>query len=271
MSVGQVPAGTLAVGVADIRQGFSRRQVWWTLTWHSIRSSYRRTYLGPWWITLQSMVFVAGLSLLFGILLQQDVQQFVPYVAIGVIVFNWMIGMIQGGAQSIIANTGSIESTPGPLSTYVFAVFAKSTIQLMHDFIVIVAVVIIFQVSITWSIILLPIALVVVAVNGIAVGLWLGPVVARYRDVGEIVTSLVRVLFFFTPIFWVANDLTTGQKAALAGWNPLAYFLEIVRAPLLGEWPGQVALIGAAVITVLNCCVGVWHFSRVRTRLAYWV
>ncbi len=270
-TVGEVPAGGLRAGVADIRQGIGRYQVWATLTWHSIRSAYRRTYLGPWWITLQTVVFVAGLSLLFGILLDQDVKTFVPYVAIGYIVFTWITGMIQGGANAIVKNASGISSTPGPLSTYILEGFASNTIQFAHDSIVIVAVMILFQVPVGWSLVLVPVALIIICINGIAVGLWLGPVVARYRDVGEIVTSIVRVMFFFTPIFWVVNDLTPKQQAAIAGWNPLAYLLEFMRAPLLGEWPGQIAVIGTLALTVVNVSIGVWHFSRVHNRIAYWV
>ncbi|MDP2287934.1 MAG: ABC transporter permease [Actinomycetota bacterium] len=270
-AVGEVPAGSLTAGIADIKAGVSRYQVWGTLTWHSIRSSYRRTYLGPWWITLQTVVFVAGLSMLFGILLDQDIHTFVPYVAIGFIVFTWMTGMIQGGANAIVKNASGITSTPGPMSTYVLEGFASTTIQFGHDAIVIVAVLVLFQVPVGWSIVLVPVALALICINGIAVGLWLGPVVARYRDVGQIVTSIVRVMFFFTPIFWVADDLTSKQQAAIAGWNPLAYLLEFMRAPLLGEWPGQIAVIGTFVITFVNVIVGVWHFSRVHNRIAYWV
>lgn len=270
-AVGEVPAGTLADGIDDIAAGIRRWPVWFTLTWHGIRSSYRRTYLGPWWITLQTVVFVAGLAVLFGVLLQQDMKTFVPYVAIGFIVFNWMTSMIQLGSTSIVSGASGISSTPGPLSIHALQVFAGATIQFAHDAVVIVAVLIVFQVHVTWSLVLIPVALVVMCVNGIAIGLWLGPVVARYRDVGQIVTSVMRIMFFFTPIFWVVNDLTPKQQAALAGWNPLAYLLEFTRAPLLGQWPSRIAVIGVIVITIVNVAVGVWHFSRVRNRLAYWV
>lgn len=269
--VGEVPVGSLAAGMADIGSGLRRYQVWGTLTWHGIRSSYRRTYLGPWWITLQTVVFVAGLSLLFGILLDQGIKTFVPYVAIGYIVFTWMTGMIQSGANAIVKNAPSITSTPGPMSTYILEGFASNTIQFVHDAIVIVAVLVLFQVTVGWSLILVPVALILISANGIAIGLWLGPLVARYRDVGEIVTSIVRVMFFFTPIFWVVNDLTPKQEVAIAGWNPLAYLLEFIRAPLLGEWPGHVAVIGTFALTFLNAAVAVWHFSRVHNRIAYWV
>ena len=267
----EAPPGTVADGIRDIRAGLKRWPVWWMLTWQSIKSQYRRTYLGPWWITVQQVIFVAGLSLLFGLLLKQDLQTFVPYVTIGFIAFTWMTGMLQGGATCIVANGAAIKTTPGPLSIYALRNLAGNTIQFAHDAVVIVAVLIIFQVHVTWTLVLVPLALAIIAINGIAIGLWLGPVCARYRDVGQLVNSIVRILFFFTPIFWVTTDLSNAQIAALAGWNPLAYFLQFLRSPLLGEPLTTAIVIGTAGFTFVNVLFAVVHFSRTRDRLAYWL
>ena len=214
---------------------------------------------------------MAGLSLLFGILMGQDLKTFIPYVAIGFIAFNWMTAMLGGGATCITLNSPSIKTSTGPLSTYALSNFASATIQFAHNAVVIVFVVVVFQGYVSWTIVVLPLALIVVAVNGIAIGLWLGPVVARYRDVGPIVASLVSVLFFFTPIFWVPGDLTNAQIAGLAGWNPFAYLLEFFRAPILGSWPREIVWIGVTIITVVNVLAGIVHFGRTRDRLAYWL
>jgi ABC-type polysaccharide/polyol phosphate export permease len=254
-----------------VRAGISRPQVWWGLSWQAIRSQYRRTYLGPWWITAQQIIFVAGLSLLFGILMGQDLKTFIPYVAIGFIVFSWMTTMLSGGSTCIVQNSPSIKTSTGPLSIYALSNFASATIQFAHNCVVIVFVVIVFQGYVDWTIVVLPLALLVVAVNGVAIGLWLGPLVARYRDVGPIVAALTSVLFFFTPIFWKTTDLTNAQVAGLAGWNPFAYLLEFVRDPILGSWPREIVWIGVAIITVVNVLAGIVHFGRTRDRLAYWL
>ena len=267
----EAPAGSIADGIKDIRDGLKRWPAWWTLTWYGIRSQYRRTYLGPWWITVQQVVFVAGLSLLFGVLMHQELTTFVPYVTVGFISFSWMTGMIQGGATTITNNGAAIKTSPGPQSIYAYKNFAGNTIQFGHDFVVIVAVIIIFQVHVTWTLVLVPVALAIIALNGIAVGLWLGPLVARYRDVGQIVTSIIRVLFFFTPIFWVATDLTNKQLVWLAGWNPLAYLLDFLRAPLLGQTPTAAVVIGSLVFTAANVLIALVHFGHTRDRLAYWL
>lgn len=271
MVYAEAPRGSIADGMKDIRAGLRRSPVWWGLTMQAIKSQYRRTYLGPWWITVQQVIFVAGLSLLFGLLLNQDLKTFIPYVAIGFIAFTWMTGMLAGGATCVVDNGAAIKTAPGPLSLYPLRNFAGNTIQFAHDAVVIIIVLVIFQVPLTWTVFLVPLALAVISVNGIAIGLWLGPVVARYRDVGQIVTAITRVLFFFTPIFWVTTDVTNKQLAWLAGWNPLAYFLQLLREPLLGQTPTTAVVLGSIGFTLANCAVALVHFSRTRDRLAYWL
>ena len=257
--------------MADLRRGLRRWQEWWTLSWFDVRGKYRRTYLGPWWITLQQMIFVAGLSLLFGILLGRDLKEFVPYVAIGFLCFSWMTSMIQTGANSLVDEASQIKTSPGPLSIFSLKVVATSTIQFLHDLLVIALVIVIFQVQLSDSIAVFPLAFLTIVVNGLALSMWLGPLVARYRDVGEIIGSLVKILFFFTPIFWSPTDLDSAQRLALAGWNPLTYLLDFMRAPLLGHWPSTPTLIGSGVITAVNVIVAVVYFGHKRTQVVYWL
>ena len=69
----------------------------------------------------------------------------------------------------------------------------------------------------------------------------------------------------------MTTDVDRQQLVLLAGWNPLTYFLQVFRSPLLGEWPAWDSLLGALVITVVNVLVGCTAFSRSRRRLAYWL
>jgi len=267
----EAPKGTVRGGLADLRAGLKQWPIWWTLPIERIKASYRRTYLGMLWMTLTTVVFVAGLSLLFGVLMGQDLKTFIPYVAIGFIGFTWMIGLISGGADSVTNNAAWIQTTPGPLSVYSLQSLTRPTFQFLHDCIAIALVIVVFQISLGWSLVVLPLALALILINGVAIGLWLGPLCAHYRDVGQLVDVVTRVLFFFTPVFWVTTEMDREQLVLLAGWNPLTYFLQLFRSPLLGEWPGIDSLIGALSWTVVNVALGLWFFGRNRTRLAYWL
>jgi ABC-2 type transport system permease protein/lipopolysaccharide transport system permease protein len=108
-----------------------------------------------------------------------------------------------------------------------------------------------------------------IAVNGCLMALWLGPAVARFRDVDPFVASILQMLVFFTPIFYRAKDL--GPRSAVIRWNPLTYVLGSLRDPLIGAplVPRNYLIFGA--ITVFNIVVGLLVFSRSRSRIAYWI
>ncbi|MEZ5117538.1 MAG: ABC transporter permease [Candidatus Nanopelagicales bacterium] len=263
--------GGLRAAWQDLTEGARQWPLWWLLALQQVKSQYRRTVLGPWWMTIQMAAFVAALSLLFGALMGRDMQTFVPYVAVGYVFFSFLSGTFISGSTAFTANAGTIKGSPAPLSTFVYRGVAVNLIQLAHDFVVVVIILIVFRVTPTWELVLFPLGLLFVVVNAVAFGLWLGPLTARYRDVGQVVQALVRILFFLTPIFWNPSDLSSQQRALLAAWNPFAYLLAIVRSPLLGMPVEMLVVLGTLVVTVLNVVGGFFGFAASRRSVPYWV
>jgi ABC-type polysaccharide/polyol phosphate export permease len=97
----------------------------------------------------------------------------------------------------------------------------------------------------------------------------MGLLSARFRDIPQIVTSVVQIAFFMTPVFWKPSML--GSYQWTADFNPLFIFLEIVRAPLLGEPVRGYIWAAAFSKTVIGFSATLLLFSRYRARIAYWV
>ena len=64
--------------VSDIREGLRRRRSWSYLAVENVKNRYRRTVLGPWWLTLQMVILIVGLSIVFGQLLNTDLEASCP-------------------------------------------------------------------------------------------------------------------------------------------------------------------------------------------------
>ena len=111
--------------------------------------------------------------------------------------------------------------------------------------------------------------LVLVAANAVWVGLLLGMVCARFRDVPQIVTSLLRPVFFLTPIIWKPELL--GKRMGFVDMNPFFHFIELVRAPLLGQVPAPLTWTVVLAITAGGWLVTFLFFRRFRSRIPYWV
>ena len=101
------------------------------------------------------------------------------------------------------------------------------------------------------------------------VALLLGTICARFRDVPQIAASLMQVAFFLTPIIWQPEQI--GDRLIFVQINPFFHFIELIRAPLLGNT--VTALTWAVTLAItLGGWLGTLLFYRLfRARIAYWV
>jgi ABC-type polysaccharide/polyol phosphate export permease len=101
------------------------------------------------------------------------------------------------------------------------------------------------------------------------VGLLLGLICTRYRDVPQLIVSLLQVLFFVTPIMWVPELL--GARAYFVNFNPGYHIVELIRAPLLGKAPSAITWLFVAGMTVLGGSGTFLVFRRYRNRISFWL
>ena len=258
----------LRTALADVREGLRRHRAWRYLATEAVKNQYRRTVLGPWWLSLQTAVYVVGLGLIFGQLLGSGLRTFLPYVAVGFITFALLSGITRAAAKVFVAAANSIKSTRQPLSGLVLRDVAIELIQFGHNFLIVLILFAVGLIHPSLWLLLAPLALLLIAVNGVALGLWLGPLVARFRDIGPAVDSVLQVLIFFTPVFYRASSLH-GPQHALIAWNPFTYLIELFRDLVLGHRPTVGTVTGVALFTVANVLVALTVFAQSRSRLPY--
>jgi len=262
----QLHAATL-----DVTEGIRRWRGWTYLAMQTTKSQYRRTVLGPWWLTLQTAAYILALAAIFSNLLHHhnSLRSFLPYVALGFMGFQLLSGLTRTASTTFVSAAGTMQSTRQPLSSYVFRDATIEFVQFGHNVVIYFVFLAAGLVPLTVkSLIAIPIV-VLIAINGCLAALWLGPTVARFRDVGPLVASILQMAVFFTPIFYRPVDL--GPRRALIEWNPFTYLLGAFRDPLIGAPLEVKNYVGAVVITVANLLIALVVFSRSRSRIPYWV
>lgn len=260
---------SIALTRRDIAAGWRRRELWWLLSYQDIAAAYQRSTLGPFWITLQMTVFSLGIALVYAGLFGQTLTTFIPLVAVGFLVWNLMSGLIMGATTCFIGNSGFIRASAMPLSVYAFKTTAGQVWLLLHNLVPVTILLLLVRVTPSpWALITTPVGLLAVILNGFLLIMWLGPMAARFRDIGPLVESAMRLLMFLTPVFW---DPTQLPSRAYIAWNPLAYFLEAIRAPLLGEPIRPVVWVVILAMTLVNGLAALVVFGRNRRWIPYWV
>lgn len=255
---------------ADLVEGLRSWQLWTSLGWQDIRLRYTRSVLGPFWLTLSMATLVVGLGFMYAGLFQTSTQRYLPYVALGFIIWGFISTCIIDGCGAFFSAAGTIKQLPAPVSIYAYRVVWRTFIVFLHNMVIYVGVALIFGI---WAgfgnILLAALGIVVLCLNGIWTSILLGILSARFRDIPPIVASFVQVAFFLTPIFWRADQLP--EEAAIVKYNPFVYYVEIVRQPLLGEVSHLNSWAIVLNLTLVGCLLTLVCLTRYRRRLSYWV
>ena len=258
-----------ADAVYDLIGGLTRWQLWSTLGWHDIRQRYRRSLVGPFWLTLSMGIMVAGLAYLYAGLFGQKIENYLPYVAAGIIVFNLISSMASEGSAVFTSASSHILQLRVPLSVYVYQMVWRNLLIFAHNISIYILVVFFAKVPVGWNTLLAVAGLFLVLLNGVWVGVTLGSLSARFRDVPMIVGSVMQVAFFLTPVFWTPGALP--NRALFVQLNPFYYLVDIVRMPLMGEVPPPSMWAAVVLFNIAGALITIVFFARYRARVAYWV
>lgn len=259
----------LSLALQDLKDGVGSIYIWPMLGWQEIRQRYRRSVLGPFWLTISTGVLVGAMGPLYGRLLGQDVSAYFPYLATSLVVWLMISTTVNELCFAFISADGFIKQIKLPLTIHVLRVVWKNLIVFVHNLVIVGLVLIFFPPPLSMNLFLFPVALFLLAMNALWVGILLGLMCARFRDIPQIVTSLMQVALFLTPVLWKAEML--GRNIFAAKINPLFHFLEIVRHPLLGGAIPTLSWLVVLSITAFGSLVAIIVFSRFRSRIAYWV
>ncbi len=260
----------------DLAAGWQQRRLWGHLGLQDVKQGYRRSVLGPLWITISMAVTAFALGILYSALFAQDLRSFLPYVATGLIIWTFIAGCINQGTEVFIRNEGLIKHLPSPLSVHVYRMVWHQVLLFAHNLAVYAVLMAIFPRRLGFEALLAIPALAVIVANGLWVAFLAGIIATRFRDIPPVMASLVQLMFFMTPIVWDYADFrdrggTVAERARLAEFNPFLHFLEILRAPMIGDPIVARHWIVALAITVLGWALALLAMRNYRARVPYWV
>jgi len=259
-----------SLATSDLIEGIKSWRIWLLLGWQDIRLRYRRSYLGPWWITLSMLVTMVCLGFLYANLFKLPLNEFLPYLAIGMVVWALILSLITEGTSALVESTPYLKQISLPYSVFILRIITRNVLIFLHNIIPVVLVLLFFQVKISWALSGLFLSLIIIIFNGFCFAWILAILGARYRDLVPIVASIMQIAFFLTPIIWEARILPEKYRY-LVDYNPFAQFVEIIRQPLLGEWPSMNAYIVTITISLLGMGVMLLLLKRTRKRIIYWL
>lgn len=258
-------------GVQDFWFMLRRFPLAWFLAWQDIRLRYRRSKLGPFWITISTGVMIAMIGMIFGQALNLPKEIYLPYVATGMIFWGFISSAINEGCTAFNSSAGMIRQIELPMSLYPLKMILRNIIVLGHNFVLLPIVLLVAGKGISWNLLLIVPGFILLLLNIFWMTLLLGVLCTRFRDMPPIVSSIVQVFFYLTPIIWMPDAVNARVSKFIVETNPFYHLLQLVRAPLLGFCPTSNSWILALILLFFGGFFSAFFFGKFKDRIAYWV
>ena len=262
-------------GMSGLLTGLTMFGLAYSLSISKTRTSYRRTFLGPFWLSIEQFLFTSGFFAISSALFGGQVAGRIEHVALGLVGFGLVSGMVSGSADLPNSFQG-LKNSQLPIA---FGVLAQ-ILHLWHLTIYRLLGVIpllVFGTTITprlIAIVTVPFAVAILTCFGLGVGLFLGLISIRFRDTKPILDSASRIAFFCTPVFWTMEDVKESRGlldlSRFDTFNPYSAFTNLFRSAIrcqsisqlfttsIACWLSVFSIAGIVTYLVLHHRIRVW-------------
>jgi ABC-type polysaccharide/polyol phosphate export permease len=254
----------------DLAEGMRDWRIWTMLGLNDVKQRYRRSRIGQFWITLSMAVFIGATGFVYAYLFHTDIHEYLPFLAVGFIAWSLISAMVLESCAVFTASESYIRQVPIAKSVFVNRMLFRNLLIFLHNAVIIPPLFILFDLPVGPYALLSLIGILLVMINGFWIALLLGPLCTRFRDLPQILTSAMQIVFFLTPIMWRRGQLSA-EAAWLTEFNPFARFLALIRDPLLGQAPTPEDWLWVGLVTLIGYAVAIPFFARFRARIVYWL
>lgn len=242
------------------------------LGWQDLKQAYRRSVLGPFWLSLGMAVQIVAMGLVFGLIFKTELTEYLPFLATSIIFWGLISTSIIEGCMSFVSSEAMIRQLNSDHFQYVVRTVWRNVVSAAHNLVILPIVLLFFWKFPGWTLIGLVPGLAILVLNITWVVWLLGMVSARFRDMAPIVLSVMTIAFYVTPVMWYPKLFENNSLAHfLLGLNPFYHWLQIVRLPILGQWPTFENWALALLSAGLGWTITLMVHKKYRNMIAYWV
>ncbi len=191
-------AGSFSAMFGDIRRAFVQRRLCWMLAYDDVRRRYRRSVLGPLWLTLSMGFMIFAMGLLYGAILGVPLERYFPYLTASLVLWTFISATLSESTVCFVESGMLARQMPVPWSLIAMRLILRNLLALAHNAILIVVVLAIYQRVPGLAILALPFTLLLLTVFLTFAALLLAVIGTRFRDMGPIIQNALQVAFFMT-------------------------------------------------------------------------
>lgn len=232
-----------------------------------IRGKYKGSFLGVLWSFLNPLLMVLVYALVFSIILRQDIPNYIIFLIVGVIPWNFFTTVINQGTNCIWINSGIIKKVYFPREILPVSVVLAGLVNFLISCIIIMLFVLISGMGFSWHLVWLPLIAILQTLFSLGLLFALCAIDTFARDVEYLVTFLLNLLFYATPIVYTADMF--GQYKWILYLNPMTHFIEAYRSIFYYQTsPSMTSIMYISLFTILFLLFGYWIFRKLEKGFA---
>jgi len=248
---------------------FASRNVLAQLIAQQLILRYRRTIIGYLWTLINPLLMMSVMAIVFSSLFKADLKTFAVFLFGGMIPWNFFSSVVSQSGSSFINNEGLIKKIYIPKIVFPLSIAFALLVDSVFSFLALFAIILIIGGSLSWSVLFMPVAFLLLFLFALGVGLIMSIATVFFRDLQHVILIVMQGLFFLTPILYKPEALS-----ARFGWviqfNPVVPFIELFRAPLTqGVLPGSGVVLQATVIALSAMAIGLFFFLREEKKIIF--
>lgn len=256
-------------GAADVLGGIGSWRMWWMLARNDVVRRYRRSRLGQLWLTLSMAVMIFGMGAVYSTLFGTSLADYMPHLGTGLVLWGLIASTINESCASFTENESIIRQIALPRFTYLLRTLARNLLVFAHNLIILPIVYLVTGTPINWHILLFVPGMLLVLANLAWIGYLLAILSTRFRDIPQIVQSIVQVAFFISPVVFKPSQLRVDHPVLVL--NPFASMLNVMREPLLGQMPSLTSYLILLGLLVFGWLLSLAFAGKFSHRVVYWL
>ena len=228
-----------------------RKDLLFYLVKSGLKAEHRNSYLGYFWWLLDPLLNVLVYYFLVVIILQRGGENYALFLVIGLVVWRWISSSINSSAKSVLNYSSIIRQVYLPKSIFPLAFSLTQMFNFLFGLGVIVLFLIFYQEMPSWHILYLPVLMAITFVFLLAVGLVLGYFTIFVRDIDNLLSHIIRLFFYASPIIWEGGRFPP-EYSLFVDINPIAIIVTAFRDILMyHQNPNFIGLSCILVISII--------------------
>lgn len=255
----------------ELKSALESIQIPFILGNQDISSRYKRSKIGAFWITINLLIFIITLSIVFGHLFKNRFEVILPMLATGLIAWNFLSSLIIESSKAFIDSSSLILQTNVPILVHLLRVWWRNIIIFFHNILIVPFIYLFFDIDFSLHLFMFIPYFFLINVLLFGPCLVIAVISSRFRDISNLINNFLQIGFYLTPILWSLESLNSEKVKFFIHLNPFYYPVTMVQKSLLSEPVDLEVIFISFLLSLLGLVFSAIFFGIYKKRIAFWI